>query len=168
MQQITNGSATTETQMPNPFGMARVGRALVKRELRFPGKHSSCSTGRGFAPANTFSRRFGGPWPVFWGEDSRGRGELGAGDLATHCARCAPNPGVVPDALVLSGIAAGHHVESVVFFAEPDRGRDGLAVPAKSNQGDIFLAANLGRMDMPTLDADPAENGAISRPCYSS
>src|ERR1700680_743353 len=56
-----------------------------------------------------------------------------------------PRMGIVPYALVFSRVAAGHHIELAVFLAKPDRGRDGCAVLAKTDQGDVLLIVNLGR-----------------------
>jgi len=86
-----------------------------------------------------------GPRPIFWRKDSCGRSEFRSVDLATQGARCDSDLGIVPYALVFSGIAAGHHVEPAVFLAKPDGCCDGCTVFAKTDQRDVFLTLDLGR-----------------------
>lgn len=51
---------------------------------------------------------------------------------------------VVSDALVFSGFAAGHEVESVVVFGKPDGRVHGYAIFSEGSEADVTLAADFG------------------------
>src|SRR5580704_18255757 len=89
--------------------------------------------------------RLAGTWPVFGREYSRCGRELRTGNFASDGARRGSHLGIIPDALVLPGIAASHHVKLVVLFSKPHRSGYGGPVLAKGGKANIFLALDFGR-----------------------
>jgi hypothetical protein len=89
--------------------------------------------------------RLAGTWPVFGREYSRCGRELRTGNFASDGARRDSHLGIIPDALVLPGIAASHHVKFVVLFSKPHRSGYGGPALAKGGKANIFLALDFGR-----------------------
>ena len=89
--------------------------------------------------------RLAGTWPVFGREYSRCGRELRTGNFASDGAGRDSHLGIIPDALVLPGIAASHHVEFVVLFSKPHRSGYGVPTLAKGGKANIFLALDFGR-----------------------
>jgi hypothetical protein len=87
--------------------------------------------------------RFVGSGPRVGRKYSRRGGCFRTGDFAADGAWSNLHLGIVPDALVLSGVAARHHVKFVVLFSKPDRRSHGGAAFSEGNQADVFLAPNL-------------------------
>lgn len=88
---------------------------------------------------------FTGPGPIFGRKNAGRGGKLGAVRFAAHRAGGNAHLRVVADALELSRVAAGHHVEFAFFFSEPDGGGDGGASLAKSGQQDVLVPVEFGR-----------------------
>ena len=71
--------------------------------------------------------------------------KFGSCDLAADSAGRNSDQGIVPYALVFSGVAACHHVELVILLAKPYRSCDRRAILAKGDQRHVLLTVNLGR-----------------------
>jgi hypothetical protein len=89
--------------------------------------------------------RLAGAWPVFGREHARRGRELWTGNFASDGARRDSYLGIVPDTLVLPGIAASHHVKLVILFSKPHRSGYGGPALAKASKANIFLAPDYGR-----------------------
>src|SRR5580693_8370152 len=89
--------------------------------------------------------RLAGPRPVIGREHRRCGHELRTGNFASDGARRDSHLGIIPDALVLPGIAASHHVKFVVLFSKPHRSGYGGPALAKGGKANIFLALDFGR-----------------------
>ena len=83
--------------------------------------------------------RLAGPRPVFGREHARYGHEIRTGNFAADRARRDSHLGIIPDALVLSGIAASHHVKLVILFSKPHRSACGGPALAKGGKANIFL-----------------------------
>src|ERR1700694_44875 len=83
---------------------------------------------------------FPGSRPVFRRKHADSCRKLWASDFSTYAARRDINFGVVSYSLVFAGVAAGHHIELVIFFAEPDRSVYRIAILAEAGKRHIFLA----------------------------
>ena len=81
--------------------------------------------------------------PVFGRQYERSGLEFRASDFTSNTARSDSHLGLVPDALVFARIASSHHVNFVVIFPEPDRGRHGDPTLTEGHKADVFLALNL-------------------------
>lgn len=86
-----------------------------------------------------------GPRPIFGRQYPRRRRELRTGNFASDGARRDSHLGIIPDALVLPGIAASHHVKLVVLFSKPYRSGYGGPALANGVKANIFLALDYGR-----------------------
>src|SRR5580692_8872826 len=89
--------------------------------------------------------RLAGPRPVFGRQYPRRGRELRTGNFASDGARRDSHLGIIPDALILPGIAASHHVKLVVLFSKPQRSGYGGPALAKASKASIFLALDFGR-----------------------
>src|SRR5512147_3168218 len=78
-----------------------------------------------------------------WEQAGRG-GKFRAGDLAAHGTGSDLYLRIVAEALDLSHLAGGHHVEMAALFGEPDWGVDGNAVFAKGGERDVALPGDRG------------------------
>src|SRR5580693_4222594 len=89
--------------------------------------------------------RLAGPRPVIGREHRRCGHELRTGNFASDVARRDSHLGIIPDALVLAGIAASHHVKLLILFSKPHRSGYGGPALAKGGKANIFLAPDYGR-----------------------
>ena len=66
-----------------------------------------------------------GAGSIFGGKDASGCWEFGAGEFSAYGAGSNFDLRIVANAFDLAEFAAGHEVELIVFFGEPDGGVDG-------------------------------------------
>ncbi len=81
---------------------------------------------------------------LFRRQDAGGCGEFRAGDFSAHRTWGYLDLRVVADALVFSGFAARHQVESVVVFGKPDGRVHGNATFSEGREADVTLAMDFG------------------------
>lgn len=83
---------------------------------------------------------------MLFGWQDAGRGcELWPRNLSPDGAGCNFHLGIVADALGLSHVAAGHDVEPVAIFSEPDWSGNTDSGLAERHQRNIFLSCDCGR-----------------------
>src|SRR5580658_10591404 len=81
----------------------------------------------------------------FIGLQDAGRSRvLRTDEPAAHRAWRDPYLRVIPDTFVLAQFAAGHYVQPLIIFGEPDRSGNGYAVLPKRCEVDVLLPMNLG------------------------
>ena len=71
--------------------------------------------------------------------------ELRSLNFSPHRARRNLNLGIVADAFVFTGVAAGHDIESAIVFAKPDWSRYSGATLTEGSETNVFLAMDFGR-----------------------